>query len=99
MLLLVVLCLAALAPGAATVWLLRHHRRGWLIAALGGVLVTASVPFLLLVSLVLFPPLGILISGGAALAAVNAYDHDRIWVATAWAVLAAGALACAGWSM
>ncbi|MFF7452120.1 MULTISPECIES: hypothetical protein [unclassified Streptomyces] len=97
MLIVTVICLAALAPGAATVWLLHH--RGWLIASLAGLGVTVSVPFLLLVSLVVFPPLGFLIGGGAALAALKAYDDDRIWLATAWAAAAALAFACAGWSL
>lgn len=97
MLIIVILCLAALAPGVATVWLLRD--RGWLVAALGGLGVTVSVPFLLLVSLVVFPPLGFLIGGGAVLAALKAYDDGRVWVASAWAAAAVLALACAGWSL
>lgn len=97
MLLLVVLCLAALAPGAATVWLLWH--RGRLIAVLAGLGVTVSVPFLLIVSLVLFPPLGFLLGAGAAVLAIRYYDDGRVWAATAWAAIATLAVTCAGWSL
>lgn len=100
MLIVTALCLAALAPGAATVWLVRQrHRRSWLLACLAGAAVTMSLPFLLLVSLVLFPPLGILVGACAGLAALNAFDHDRVWLGMAWALVAVLALGCAGWSM
>lgn len=99
MLIFAALCLAALAPGAATVWLLRRNRRSWLLAALAGVGVTVSGPFLLLASLFVFPPLGLLLGGGAALAAVHYYDEGQVWAATAWAAAATLALACSGWSL
>jgi len=90
------LAAAALAPGLATTWLLRH--RGWTLAVLAGVGVTVSLPFLLLSSLIAFPPLGFLVGGAAVLAALSAYDRGAIWVATAWAATAVVAFACAGWS-
>lgn len=97
MLILLALCTAALAPGVATAWLLR--RRGWLLATLAGLGVTVSVPFLLLVSLVVFPPLGFVLGAGAVFAALRCYDDGRIWAATAWAGAAMVAFACSGWSL
>ncbi|WP_330339386.1 hypothetical protein [Streptomyces sp. NBC_00557] len=96
MLLITVLCLAGLAPGLATVWLVRRHT-GWLLAVLAGVGVTAALPFLLLASLVLFPPLGIAVGLAAALAALRSYDRGRIWSATAWAGLTVLAVSCTRW--
>ncbi|ELP67623.1 hypothetical protein STRTUCAR8_08584 [Streptomyces turgidiscabies Car8] len=93
--LIAVLCLAALAPGAATAWLLRE--RGTLIAVLAGAGVTVSLPFLLACSLVAFPPLGVAIAAVAALAALKAYDDGRVWIGTAWTAAMLIACACAGW--
>jgi hypothetical protein len=93
--LLVLLTLAALAPGIATSWLLRRH--GPLIAVLAGAGVAFALPFLLVVSLVLFPPLGIVLAAGAGIAALEAYDRGKVWMATAWAGVMALASACAGW--
>lgn len=94
--LLALLAVAALAPGAITVWRLRH--RGWGLALFAGVAVTVALPFVLISSMVVFPPLGIVVAAGAALAALRDYDNGKIWWATGWATLAAVALACAGWS-
>jgi hypothetical protein len=94
--LIAVLCLAALAPGAATAWLLRD--RGQPIAVLAGAGVTVGLPFLLLVSLVAFPPLGLVVAAVAGLAALRAYDDGRVWIATAWAAATLAASACAGWT-
>lgn len=93
--LIAVLCLAALAPGAATAWLLRA--RGTLIAVLAGAAVAVSLPFLLLVSLAVFPPLGLAVAAIAGLAALKAYDGGRVWIATAWVGAMLLASACAGW--
>lgn len=95
--LLALVCLAALAPGLATAWVLRS--RGRLIATLAGAGVTVSLPFLLLISLVVFPPLGVAVGVGAVFAAMDAYDRGRPAIATAWVGLAAVALACSGWSL
>ncbi|MFF9002634.1 hypothetical protein ACF1GW_35575 [Streptomyces achromogenes] len=89
------LCLAGLAPGAATAWLL-HKRHGWLTAALAGLGVTASLPCLLVVVMMVFPPLGLVVGVGSILAALRAYDAGRVWVATIWVVTALAALTCAG---
>ncbi|MFI8535375.1 hypothetical protein ACIGMX_34660 [Streptomyces aquilus] len=97
MLILAAICLTALAPGVATVWLLRRH--GWLRAVVAGVGATLSLPFLLLVSLIVFPPLGFLLGAGAAALAVHYYDDGRLWVATAWAALCFVAVTCSGWSL
>lgn len=94
--LIAVLCLAALAPGAATAWLLRT--RGTLIAVLAGAAVTVSLPFLLLMSLAVFPPLGLVVASIAGLTALRAYDDGRVWIATAWAAVMAAALGCVGWT-
>lgn len=93
--LIAVLCLAALAPGAATAWLLRA--RGTLIAILAGAAVTVSLPFLLLMTLAVFPPLGLIVAALAGLAALKAYDDGRVWTATVWAGAMVIACACAGW--
>lgn len=92
--LIAVFCLAALIPGAATAWLLRA--RGTLIAALAGAAVAVSLPFLLLMSLAVFPPLGVVVAAVAGLAALRAYDDGRVWIATAWAGAMLIACACAG---
>ncbi|MEU7048049.1 hypothetical protein [Streptomyces eurythermus] len=89
------LCLAGLAPGAATAWLL-HHRHGWPTAALAGLGITASLPCLLAAVMLVFPPLGIVVGVGSIGAALRAYDGGRVWVATAWAATAVVALTCAG---
>lgn len=95
--LLALLCLAALAPGVATGWLLR--RRGTLVAVLAGAAVTVSLPFLLALSLVVVPPLGILVAALAGLAALNAYEKGHLWVATAWGSVVVVACACSGWQL
>ncbi|MFF7947000.1 hypothetical protein [Streptomyces griseorubiginosus] len=95
--LIALLCLAALAPGVATAWLLR--KRGHLIAVLAGAGVTVSLPFLLALSLVVFPPLGILVAALAGIAALNAYEEGHLWVATAWGSVVVVACACSGWSL
>lgn len=97
MLLALLLTTAALAPGILTAVRLRHL--GWPLAVLAGTAVTVCVPFLLISSLVVFPPLGFLVAVAAVLAALSAYGDGRIWHATAWAALAVLACACAGWSL
>ncbi|MFI0233135.1 hypothetical protein [Streptomyces sp. NPDC017086] len=94
---LIALLAAALLPGAITTWLMR--RRGWAIALLAGIGATAALPFLLLATLVLFPPLGFVVGIAAGLAALDAFGAGRIWTATALATVSAVALACAGWSV
>jgi hypothetical protein len=91
---LLALVLAGLAPGIATAWLLR--RRGWPLALLAGLGVTVSLPGLLLLAMVAFPPLGIAVAFGSLIAAIRAYDDGRVWIATAWTAATAVALACAG---
>lgn len=93
--LIAVFCLAALIPGAATAWLLRA--RGTLIAVLAGAGVAVSLPFLLLVSLAVFPPLGVIVAVLAGLAALKAYDDGRVWIGTVWVGAMLIACACAGW--
>lgn len=95
--LLALLCLAALAPGLASAWMLR--KRGRLIACLAGAGVTVSLPFLLLMSLIVFPPLGILVGAFAGIVGLDAYDKGRLWVATAWAGVVVVACACSGWQL
>lgn len=95
--LIALLAVAALAPGLATTWRLRH--RGWALALLAGVGITAALPFLLLASLIAFPPLGLIVSAVSAVAALKAYDDGRIWFATAWASMAVVATACTGWPL
>jgi hypothetical protein len=97
MLLITLLVLAGLAPGVATAWFLRQ--RGPLIAVLAGAGVTVSLPFLLLCSLVVFPPLGFALGAAATIAAVKAFDDGRVWVGLAYAGAAVVALGCAGWSL
>ncbi|MFE9935872.1 hypothetical protein [Streptomyces hirsutus] len=92
--LLLVLCIAGLAPGVATTWLLRH--RGWLLAALAGLGVTVSLPGLLLIAMLAFPPLGIAVALAAVAAALRAYDDGRVLIGTTWAATALVALTCAG---
>ncbi|MEU8968132.1 hypothetical protein AB0D11_02455 [Streptomyces monashensis] len=89
------LAVAALAPGLITVWRLRH--RGWGLALLAGIGVTAALPFVLISGMVAFPPLGFVVGVGATLAALRDYDSGKIWHATGWASLAVVVLACAGW--
>ncbi|MGW1595271.1 hypothetical protein [Streptomyces sp. NPDC002343] len=89
------LCLAGLAPGAATAWLL-HRRHGWLDAVLAGLCVTASLPCLLVAAMVVFPPLGIVVGLGSIVAALRAYDAGQVWIATTWVATALVAFACAG---
>lgn len=91
------LVVAALAPGLLTTWHLRH--RGWGPAVLAGIGVTVALPFLLIASLIVFPPLGFLLGGAAALGAFCCYDAGKIWCGTAWAGIAVLAFACAGWSL
>jgi hypothetical protein len=91
---LLALILAGLTPGVATTWLLRT--RGWPLAVLAGLAVTISLPGLLIVAMLLFPPLGVAVALAALLAAVRAYDDGRIWIATAWAATTVVALACVG---
>jgi hypothetical protein len=94
--LLFLLAVAALAPGACTAWLLRRH--GWPLAILAGAGVTLSLPLLLAGGFVVFPGLGVLAGMAACLAALSAYDDGRVWAATTWAGCAAAAFTCAGWS-
>ena len=97
MLLITALCLAGLVPGAVTAWYTRRRGYSRNMAALAGAAVTTALPFLLLCSLIVFPPLGYALAVLSVLAALKAYDRGRIWAATAWAGLAAVATACAGW--
>lgn len=89
-----VLLIAGLAPGLATAWLLRG--RGWPLAGLAGLAVTAALPCLLAAALLLFPPIGIAVAVGSLAAALRAYDDGRVWTGTVWAVTAVVALTCAG---
>ncbi|WP_086699723.1 hypothetical protein, partial [Streptomyces tricolor] len=70
--LLAILAIAALAPGLATAWTLRD--RGWAIAVLAAVGITAALPLVLLASLLAFPPLGLIVSAASAVAALRGYD-------------------------
>ncbi|MEH0574329.1 hypothetical protein QBA54_07495 [Streptomyces sp. B21-108] len=97
--LLLILCAGALAPGAATVWLLRHRRYAWPLALLAGLGVTLSLPFLLLATMFVFPPLGILAGGAALYAAFNALDAGRLTAFTGWTAAALLAFSCAGWAV
>lgn len=99
MLLFLVICLAGLAPGLATAWYVRHRGYSRNMAALAGAAITASLPFLLLLTMAVFPPLGFCIGLMAAGLALTAYDDGKIWIATAWATVAAVALACSGWAI
>lgn len=94
---LLAICLAGLVPGVATVWLLRG--RGWPLAVTAGLSVTLSLPAALIVTMVLFPPLGFAVAVGSCLAALHAYDDGRVWIATVWAATACLALTCAGVSL
>lgn len=96
--LLIIVCLAGLAPGVATAWYV-HHKHGWTLAVLAGIGVTISLPGLLLVTLLAVPPFGFVVGLAASLTALNAYDDGRVWAGTAWAAAAVIALSCAGWSM
>ena len=93
-LMLLALALAGLAPGLATTWLLRTH--GWTVAVLAGLGVTISLPGLLIVAMVAFPPLGIAVALAALVAALRAYDDGRVLVGTTWAAASVIALGCAG---
>lgn len=93
------LAVAGLTPGIATVWHLRRQGHGWLLAVLAGVGVTVSLPFLLLSTLVVFPPLGLAVGAAAVLAALTAFDEGRIVFGLVWVHLAVVAFACARWSM
>ncbi|MEV7793404.1 hypothetical protein AB0O68_15635 [Streptomyces sp. NPDC087512] len=92
--LLLAICLAGLAPGIATAWLLRH--RGWPLAAAAGLAVTLALPGLLLLALVSMPPLAYLLAVGSVVLAARAFDTGRVWVGCAWAVVLTVSLACAG---
>lgn len=92
--LLLALCIAGLAPGAATVWLL--HQRGWLLAIAAGVGVTVSLPGLLIVAMIWFWPLAAAVAGGAAVCACQAYDDGRLWAATVWVSVVLVAAWCGG---
>ncbi|WP_394434529.1 hypothetical protein [Streptomyces sp. SGAir0957] len=94
MLLLAAICLAGLAPGVATAWLLRG--RGWPLAIAAGLGVTLVLPASLIAAMILCPPLGLAVALAAIAEALHAYDDGRIWIATAWAGTAALALACTG---
>ena len=91
---LLALVLAGLAPGLATVWLLR--RRGWLVAVAAGLGVTISLPGMLLLAMIAFPPLALAVTLVALASALHAYDDGRVWIGTAWATTALIALTCAG---
>ncbi|MFK0062637.1 hypothetical protein ACIQTN_25845 [Streptomyces werraensis] len=91
---LLAIALAGLAPGLATAWLLRH--RGWPVALAAGLVVTTSLPLLLVAAMVAFPPLGLAVALGSIAAALHAYDDGRVLAGTAWALSAAISLTCAG---
>lgn len=93
--LLLALCVAGLAPGVATAWLV-HRRHGWALAVAAGIGVTVSLPGLLILALLAMPPLAVILGLVAGLAAVNAYDRGSIWVATAYAGATFVCLWCAG---
>ncbi|WP_073946505.1 hypothetical protein [Streptomyces kebangsaanensis] len=95
--LLALVCLAGLAPGLATAWLVRSRGHSWALAIAAGVGVTASLPLLLLATVLACPPAAYALTAVAVLAALQAYDDGRIWIGTAWATTAAAAFACAGW--
>ncbi|WP_075737522.1 hypothetical protein [Streptomyces acidiscabies] len=95
MLLALIIVAAGLAPGVAAGWY-THRRHGWPLAALAAAGATACLPFLLLVALTVFPPLGFAIGVGTALAALRAYDEGRVWIATALVAAAMLAFSCAG---
>ncbi|MGI5408704.1 hypothetical protein ACQEV9_18160 [Streptomyces chartreusis] len=90
---LALLLAAALVPGAATAWTLRH--RGWALACAAGAAVTISLPGLAVSVLVLFPPLGLAAALACTIAALRAYDDGRVWAGTAWTAAAALAFTCA----
>jgi hypothetical protein len=92
--LLLAICLAGLAPGLTTVWLLR--RRGWLLATLAGLAVTLALPGLLVLALITMPPLAYVLAVGSVVIACRAFDEGRVWIGCAWAVVLAVSLACAG---
>jgi len=91
---LLAICLAGLAPGLTTAWLLRRH--GWLRAALAGLAITLALPGLLILAMVAMPPLGYVVAACSAAIAVKAYDEGRVLVGTAWAAVLVVAFACAG---
>ncbi|MFJ9037455.1 hypothetical protein ACIRF8_12810 [Streptomyces sp. NPDC102406] len=94
MLLLVAVCLAGLLPGVATAWLLRG--RGWPLAVAAGLGVTLALPGALIVTMLVFPPIGLAVALLSLREALHAYDDGRVWVGTAWAATVALSLACAG---
>lgn len=94
---LLAICLAGLLPGLATVWLLRGH--GWPLAVAAGLGVTLSLPAALILTMVVFPPLGVAVAVVSLLAALRALDEGRVWIATVWAATACLALTCAGVSL
>lgn len=98
MLLLTIICTAALAPGAATAWLL-HRRYGWTRAVLAGAAVTVSLPGFLLLTLLAFPPVAFLLALLAGGAALTAYDKGRISHGIALTAAALVCLWCAGWTL
>ncbi|MYU22924.1 hypothetical protein [Streptomyces sp. SID8352] len=91
---LLIVCLAGLAPGIATAWLLRT--RGWAVATTAGLTVTLAAPALLLISMTALPPLGWIVAVYAAVTAARSFDDGRIWTGCAWATLLTIALGCAG---
>ncbi len=98
MLLLAVICLAGLIPGTATGWYLRTRNQSWPLSIAAGLGVTLAMPFLLFMTLALFPAIGAAVAVVACIAALYAYDKGRVWVAGAYAVTAFAALYCATWS-
>ncbi|WP_445524781.1 hypothetical protein [Streptomyces cyslabdanicus] len=91
------ICLAGLAPGLATVWLVHSRGHSWALAIAAGVGVTACLPLLLLAAVLAWPPAAYAITAVAVLAALKAYDDGRVLIASAWATAAVAAYACAGW--
>ncbi|WP_225825622.1 hypothetical protein [Streptomyces naphthomycinicus] len=94
---LAILAAVTLAPGLATAWSLRH--RGWPIAVLAGVGVTAALPFLLIVGILAFPPLGVVVAVGSAIAALQSYDRGSIVAGASWAAVAVLATVGVGWHL
>ena len=98
MLLALILVTVGLGPGVAVGWYVQRHR-GWLLAILAGIGATTCLPFLLLMMLIVFPPLGFAVGVGAGIAALRAYDEGRIWIGTALAGVMMVALSCAGMTL
>jgi hypothetical protein len=95
-LLATLLVTSGLLPGVATGWYV-HRRHGLLLAVLAGAGVTLALPFLLLSTLILFPPAGFVLGVIAGATALRAYDEGRIWTGTALVGAAAVAFSCASW--